>query len=166
MAKNNNSLEKLFVDSLKDLYDAEHQIIKALPKMADAAKSQELKTSLNQHLETTRQQAERLEQVFGVLNEKPARKKCMGMEGLIREGEQHIQELKSDPKALDAGLIASAQKVEHYEIAGYGTAKTYAQMLGHKEAVRLLDQTLSEECETDENLTKLAEGQINAMAMR
>ncbi len=165
MAFQKNSLQKLFVDTLKDLYDAEHQIIEALPKMAQSASSQDLKTSLNQHLDTTRRQAERLEQVFRTLNEQPERKKCVGMEGLIREGQQHMQELKNDQDALDANLIASAQKVEHYEIAGYGTAKTYAQMLGHREAVNLLDQNLSEECATDERLTKIAEGHVNLKAI-
>jgi ferritin-like metal-binding protein YciE len=166
MAIKKNSLEKLLVDNLKDLYDAEYQIIKALPKMSQAAKSKDLKTSLNQHLDQTRQQAERLEQVFQALNQKPTRKKCVGMEGLIREGEQHMEELSDDQDALEAGLIASAQKVEHYEIAGYGTAKTYAELLGNREAARLLDQTLSEEYATDEKLTKLAEGHINLEAMR
>jgi ferritin-like metal-binding protein YciE len=160
-----NSLESLFTETLKDLYDAEHQIIKALPKMAEAASSPDLKKGLEQHLEQTRQQAQRLEQVFSAVGEKPSRKKCMGMEGLIKEGEEHMKELKSDKDVLDAGLIADAQKVEHYEIAGYGTAKTYAEMLGKKEAVRLLDQTLSEEYATDERLTRLAESHINIEAM-
>lgn len=166
MMMQKTALEKLFVDSLKDLYDAEHQIITALPKMAAAASHQDLKRSLQQHLDVTRQQTQRLEQVFKTIDQSPSRKKCVGMEGLIREGEQHMQELMNDQNALDAGLIASAQKVEHYEIAGYGTAKTYAQMLGHREAASLLDQTLSEECATDERLTKIAEGHINIEAMR
>lgn len=165
MAIKKNSLEKLFVDNLKDLYDAEHQIIDALPKMAEAANSQDLKQGLQEHLETTRKQAERLEKAFSAVNESPSRKKCVGMEGLIKEGEQHMKELKNDHDALDAGLIASAQKVEHYEISGYGTAKTYAEMLGHSEVARLLDQTLSEEYATDERLTKLAETHINEEAM-
>ena len=166
MAMKMNSLENLFTETLKDLYDAEHQIITALPKMADAASSPDLKQGLRQHLEQTRQQAQRLEQVFSTVNQQPSRKKCMGMEGLIKEGEHHMQELKSDKDILDAGLIADAQKVEHYEIAGYGTAKTYAEMLGNKEAARLLDQTLSEEYATDERLTKLAESHINIEAMK
>jgi ferritin-like metal-binding protein YciE len=166
MAMKMKSLETLFVDSLKDLYDAEHQMIEALPKMAEAASSSDLKQSLNQHLQVTRRQAQRLEQVFSAVNEKPTRKKCVGMEGLIKEGEQHFKELKNDKEALDAELIASAQKVEHYEIAGYGTVKTYAQMLGRQEAANLLDQTLSEECATDERLTRLAESHINVEAMR
>lgn len=165
MAMKMNSLENLFVDTLKDLYDAEHQLIDALPKMAEAASSPDLKKGLQQHLEQTRRQAQRLEQVFQDVNQTPDRKKCVGMEGLIKEGQQHMAELKSDKDVLDAGLIASAQKVEHYEIAGYGTAKTYAEMLGRTESVRLLDQTLSEEYATDERLTKLAESHINAEAM-
>lgn len=165
MAMKMNSLENLFVDTLKDLYDAEHQLIDALPKMAEAASSPDLKKGLQQHLEQTRRQAQRLEQVFQDVNLTPDRKKCVGMEGLIKEGQQHMAELKSDKDVLDAGLIASAQKVEHYEIAGYGTAKTYAEMLGRTESVRLLDQTLSEEYATDERLTKLAESHINAEAM-
>jgi ferritin-like metal-binding protein YciE len=166
MAIQSNSLEKLLIDGLKDLYDAEHQILSALPKMTEHATSNDLKQSFQMHYEQTRQQAQRLEQVFRAFNQQPARKKCMGMEGLIREGEHHIQELMNDKDALDADLIASAQKVEHYEIAGYGTVKTYAQMLGKDEAVRLLDQILSEECATDEKLTQLAESHINLKAAR
>jgi ferritin-like metal-binding protein YciE len=165
MAMKVNSLEKLFVDTLKDLYDAEHQIIEALPKMEQAASSPDLKKGFKQHLDQTRKQTQRLEQVFESVNKSPSRKHCVGMEGLIKEGEHHMEELKSDKDVLDAGLIASAQKVEHYEIAGYGTAKTYAEMLGNQEAVRLLDANLSEECATDERLTVLAESHINAEAM-
>jgi ferritin-like metal-binding protein YciE len=166
MAMKMNSLEKLFVDSLKDLYDAEHQIVDAMPKMVDAASSQDLKQGLKQHLDVTKQQVQRLEKVFSAVDEKPGRKKCIGMEGLIKEGEHHISEHKNDKDALDAVLIAAAQKVEHYEITGYGTAKTYAEMLGHQEAAKLLDQTLSEEYSTDERLTKLAESHINVEAMK
>lgn len=164
MAMKSNSLEKLFVESLRDLYDAEHQIMEALPKMVDAASSPDLKRNLQQHLDTTKMQAQRLEQVFQAFNEKPSRKKCVGMEGIIREGEQHIKEMMNDKDALDAGIIADAQKVEHYEIAGYGTVKTYAQMLGNKQAVNLIDKTLSEEYATDEKLTKLAESHVNVKA--
>jgi ferritin-like metal-binding protein YciE len=159
------SLEGFFTETLKDLYDAEHQIINALPKMADAASSPDLKQGLQQHLQQTQQQARRLEQVFSTVGQQPSRKHCKGMEGLIKEGEEHMKELKSDKDVLDAGLISDAQKVEHYEIAGYGTAKTYAELLGNQEAVRLLDQTLSEEYATDERLTKLAESHINIEAM-
>lgn len=164
MVMKSNSLEKLCVESLKDLYDAEHQIMEALPKMVDAASSPDLKRNLQQHLDTTKMQAQRLEQVFQAFNEKPSRKKCVGMEGIIREGEQHIKEMMNDKDALDAGIIADAQKVEHYEIAGYGTVKTYAQMLGNKQAVNLIDKTLSEEYATDEKLTKLAESHVNVKA--
>ena len=165
MAMKVNSLESLFTETLKDLYDAEHQILKALPKMAEAASSPDLKKGFEQHLKQTEKQAQRLEQVFSMVGQQPDRKHCKGMEGLIKEGEEHMKELKSDKDVLDAGLIADAQKVEHYEIAGYGTAKTYAEMLGNQEAVRLLDQTLSEEYATDERLTKLAESHINIEAM-
>lgn len=165
MAMKMNSLENLFVDTIKDLYDAEHQILEALPKMADAASSKDLKQGFKQHLEQTRHQTKRLEEVFGTINKKPARKKCVGMQGLIKEGEEHMKELMDDKDVLDAGLIASAQKVEHYEIAGYGTAKAYAEMLGNQQAIGLLNQTLSEERATDERLTRLAESHINAEAM-
>ena len=165
MAMKMDSLEALFVDQLKDLYDAEHQIIEALPKMAETAKSRELKQSFNQHLETTRQQAKRLEEIFSEMNEKPGGKKCVGMQGLIKEGEELIKEKKADPDVIDAGLIAAAQKVEHYEISGYGTARTYAEMLGRDNAARLLQRTLDEEAQTDEKLTQLAESHINIQAM-
>jgi ferritin-like metal-binding protein YciE len=159
-----NSLEQLFVDGLKDLYDAEHQILEALPKMAEMASSQQLKQAFQTHEQQTRQQTQRLEQIFRDLGHKPDRKKCMGMEGLIQEGQHHMQEYKSDRDVLDAALVASAQKVEHYEISGYGTAKTYAQMLGRQDAARLLDQTLKEEYSTDERLTGLAENVVNIKA--
>ena len=159
------NLETLFVDSLKDLYDAEHQILDALPKMADAASSSDLKRGLQNHLEQTRGQARRLEQVFSTVNQRPSRKKCMGMQGLITEGEQQMKELKGDRDVLDAGLLAAAQKVEHYEISGYGTAKTYARMLGHQDAADLLDQTLKEEYAADDLLTRIAESHINIEAM-
>lgn len=165
MAMKMNSLESLFVDQLKDLYNAEQQIIKALPKMVDAAKSNMLKQGFQQHLDTTRQQAQRLEQIFNDMNEKPSGKKCVGMEGLVKEGEQIIKELKNDQDALDAALIASAQKIEHYEISGYGTARAYAKMLGKHDAAGLLDKTLKEESQTDERLTTLAESHINIQAM-
>lgn len=160
-----DSLEKLFVESLKDLYDAEHQLIKALPKMAETASSPDLKRGFQQHLEQTHQQVNRLEQIFSTLNHKPAGKKCMGMEGLIKEGEEHMKELEDYPDVLDAGMIAAAQKIEHYEISGYGTARAYAELLGKQDAVRLLTQTLDEEAQTDEKLTMLAETHINRNAL-
>jgi ferritin-like metal-binding protein YciE len=166
MAMKMNSLEELFIDNLKDLYDAEHQIIKALPKMVDAASSQDLKKGFQQHLDVTKEQVKRLEQIFTELNQKPSGKKCLGMEGLIKEGEEVMSEMKSDPDARDAGMIAAAQKIEHYEISGYGTARTYANTLGHQRAASLLEKTLQEESQTDEKLTRLAESHINVEAMR
>ena len=165
MAMKMNNLEALFVDQLKDLYDAEHQLIDALPKMANAAHSRDLKQGFEQHLNQTREQARRLEQIFSDLDEKPGGKKCVGMQGLIKEGEELIKEKKADPDVIDAGLIAAAQKVEHYEISGYGTARTYAEMLGKNEAARLLQRTLEEESQTDEKLTQLAMSHINVEAM-
>ncbi len=164
MVLQKNSLEKLFVETIRDLYDAEHQITEALPKMAQAASATDLKTGLQQHLDQTRTQTQRLEEVFQDIGERPSRKKCFGMEGLIKEGEQNMKEMQSDKDGLDASLIASAQKVEHYEISGYGTAKAYAETLGHYEAARLLDQTLSEEVATDKKLTTIAETHINPQA--
>ncbi len=165
MAMKMESLETLFVDSIRDLYDAENQIMDALPKMVDAASSSDLKMGLQQHLDVTKHQAQRLEQVFSDLNQPPKRKKCYGMEGIIHEGQQDMKDLAKDKDVLDAGLIAAAQKVEHYEISGYGTAKTYAHMLGHDNVARLLDQTLSEEYAADDKLTRLAESHINVEAM-
>ena len=165
MAMKLNSLEALFVDQLKDLYDAEHQLIDALPKMANAASSRDLKQSFEQHLQQTREQAKRLEQIFSDLDQKPSAKKCVGMQGIIKEGEELIKEKKIDPDVLDAGLIASAQKAEHYEISVYGTLRTYAETLGMDAAARLLDRTLEEESRTDEKLTQLAISHINLEAM-
>jgi ferritin-like metal-binding protein YciE len=157
-----NALQKLYVDELKDLYSAENQLVKALPKMAKAATSEDLKAGFEEHLEQTRGHVARLEKIFKALGESPKGKKCKGMEGLIEEGSEMIQE---DPGAeeLDAGLIAAAQRVEHYEIAGYGCVRTYAELLGEEDAVELLEETLKEEKETDEKLTELA-GQINVEA--
>ena len=157
------TMEELLVDELKDLYDAEKQIVKALPKMAKAATSEELKTAFEEHLEQTKRQVERLDKIFSKLGEKPAGKKCAAMSGLIEEGEELISDGEESP-VLDAGLIAAAQKVEHYEIAGYGTARTHAEILGHNDAAKLLQQTLDEEKSTDEKLTELAESVVNEEA--
>jgi ferritin-like metal-binding protein YciE len=166
MAGKMTTLEDLYIDTLKDLYSAENQIIKALPKMAKAANSPELKRGFERHLEQTRQQVSRIEKIFSSQeNASPRGKKCVGMEGLIQEGEEIIKE-EADPAVKDAGLIAAAQKVEHYEIAAYGTARTYAKTLGYHEAARLLQQTLDEESQTNENLTALAESHINIDAAR
>jgi ferritin-like metal-binding protein YciE len=157
-------MDDLFLDTLRDLYDAEKQITKALPKMSKAATSQDLKAAFEEHLQVTRKQVERLEQIFSELDEKPGGKKCAAMEGLIEEGEELVEE--GEPSAvLDAGLIGAAQKVEHYEMAGYGAARTFASMLGHDEAAQLLQQTLEEEKETDLKLTELAENVVNEEAV-
>lgn len=166
MAQNLKSLESLFVEELQDLYDAEKQITSALPKMAKAANSKELKQGFEEHLEQTKEQISRLEQIFDELEEKPTGKKCVGMEGLIKEGEKLIEEKNADPDARDAGLIAAAQKVEHYEIAGYGTARTYAEQLGKDHFADLLQTTLDEEYQTDEKLTSMAVERINWQAMK
>lgn len=156
------SLNELFVEQLRDLYDAENQLIKALPKMAEGANSDELRQGFEKHLEQTKGHAQRMEQIFEQLGEKAKGKKCKAMEGLVKEGSETLEEeMNEDVK--DAALIAAAQRVEHYEIAGYGTARTYANLLGQDEAASLLEQTLEEEKETDAKLTELAEG-INVAA--
>ncbi len=157
------TLNDLFLDTLKDIYYAEKQIVKALPKMAKAAQSQQLKTGFEQHAEESEVHVERLEQVFELLN-KPARgKTCDAILGIIEEGKSVMDEFKGT-SALDAGLIAAAQAVEHYEIARYGTLKTWAQQLNLTQAVSLLDATLQEEMATDQKLTKLAVSDANRKA--
>jgi ferritin-like metal-binding protein YciE len=158
-----NSLKKLYVDELKDLYNAENQLVGALPKMVKAATSADLRAGFEHHLEQTREHVKRLEQIFKGLGESPKGKKCKGMEGLIEEGEEMIKE-NPGAEELDAGLIAAAQRVEHYEIAGYGCVRTYASLLDEQKAVSLLEKTLDEEKETDSKLTGLAE-KINLEAM-
>ena len=156
------TLQDLYVEELRDIYNAENQLVKALPKMAEGASSDELRQGFEEHLEQTKGHAERIEQIFEQLGEKVKGKKCKAMEGLVKEGAETLEEdMNEDVK--DAALIAAAQRVEHYEIAGYGTARTYANLLGHDEAVSLLEQTLEEEKETDAKLTQLAEG-INIAA--
>jgi len=157
-----NSLDDLYLKQLRDLYDAEQQLIKALPKMAEAAASEELRQGFEEHLEQTRGHAQRLETIFEGLGEKPKGERCKGMEGLVKEGSEALEE-DLQPDTRDAAIIAAAQKVEHYEIAGYGTVRTYANLLGETEAARLLEATLDEEKETDLKLTQLAE-QINVEA--
>jgi len=159
-----NTLRDLYIDELKDLWSAEKQLVKALPKMAKAANDPELSKAFMTHLRQTEQQVKRLEQVFDDLGESPRGKKCIGMEGLIEEGQELIKE-RPDPDVLDAGLIAKAQHIEHYEIAGYGTVRTYAQLLGADRQAQLLQQTLDEEGQTDKLLTQLAEGSINIEAV-
>ena len=164
MADEMNPLEELLVEELKDIYSAENQIIKALPKMAKAASAPELKRAFERHLEETRRQVERLDQIGEALEIKLTGKKCKGMEGLIEEGKEIMQE-DLDENAIDAGLIGAAQKVEHYEIAAYGTARTHAEILGYNKVARLLQQTLNEEANTDKKLTQLAESIINLEAV-
>lgn len=157
------SLRELYVEQLRDLYDGEQQIIKALPKMIDAAQAEELQDALNDHLEVTKEQSSRLEQIFKNLGEKAKGEKCKGMQGIIQEGDDLIGEI-DDENLRDAAIIASAQRVEHYEMAGYGTARTFAELLEEQEAKDLLQQTLNEEEEADQILTNLA-GDINSEAM-
>lgn len=164
MAEETNPLEELLVDELKDLYSAEKQIVAALPKMAKAASSPDLRRAFERHLEETRRQVERLEQIGEDLEVRMTGKKCKGMEGLIDEGKELMEE-DLDENALDAGLIGAAQKVEHYEIAAYGTARTHANLLGYKKAAKLLQQTLDEEGATDKKLTALADSLINVEAV-
>jgi ferritin-like metal-binding protein YciE len=159
------TLRDLYVEQLQDLYSAETQLVDALPKMAKAATHPQLQRAFNQHLAQTQQQVQRLEQIFQALGSSPKGQTCKGMEGLITEGQEMIK-AKGDPAAIDAGLIAAAQRVEHYEIAGYGCVRTYASQLGEQQAVTLLQQTLDEEAQTDQLLTQLAEQVINLEAER
>jgi ferritin-like metal-binding protein YciE len=157
------ALKELYIDELKDIYNAENQLVKALPKMAKAANSEELRTGFEEHLEQTRGHVQRLEQIFKELGEKPSGKKCKGMEGLVAEGQEMMDE-DFEEDVMDAALISAAQRVEHYEIAAYGTVRTYAELLGEDTAVKLLEQTLEEEKETDQKLTDMA-SEINVKAM-
>ncbi len=157
------TFEDLFVDELKDLYNAEQQLTRALPKMAKAASTPELKKAFESHLEETKQQVQRLEQVFEEIGTPAKGKTCQAMKGLIEEGSELLGE-GMENEVLDAGLIGAAQRVEHYEIAAYGTARTMAEALGHKKAVKLLDQTLKEEKAADEKLTRIAESVVNVRA--
>jgi ferritin-like metal-binding protein YciE len=150
-----NSLQELYVEQLRDLYDAEHQIIKALPEMIEAASAQELKQALSEHLEVTKQHAARIEQIFNRLGEKSKAEKCKGMHGVLDEGSSLVGGIK-DRAVRDAAIIASAQRVEHYEMAGYGTARAFAELLNQSEASSLLQQTLQEEKKADKTLTELA----------
>ncbi len=163
MPQQMRSLQDLYVDELKDLYNAEQQILKALPKMAKAASSPELKDAFNQHLEQTREQVNRLDRIFQELGQKPRGKKCIGMQGIIEEGQELLKE-KADPAVKDAGLISAAQRVEHYEMAGYGTVRTFANMLGYNDQAQALQTTLNEEGDTDHKLTQLAETMVNPEA--
>jgi ferritin-like metal-binding protein YciE len=160
-----NSLRDLYVEQLQDLYSAETQLVKAMPKMHQAASNAELKQAFQRHLSQTEQQVQRLEQIFQQLGKKPGGHTCKAMEGLIKEGDEMIK-MKGDPDVIDAGLIAAAQRVEHYEIAGYGCVRTYANQLGDQQGAMLLQQTLDEEGMTDKLLTQIAEQVINIEAER
>jgi ferritin-like metal-binding protein YciE len=157
------ALKELYIDELRDIYNAENQLVKALPKMAKAANSEELRTGFEEHLEQTRGHVQRLEQIFKALGEKASGKKCKAMEGLVSEGAEVMGE-DYEEDVMDAALISAAQRVEHYEIAAYGTVRTYAELLGEDNAAQLLEQTLEEEKETDQKLTDMA-GEINVKAM-
>jgi ferritin-like metal-binding protein YciE len=159
-----DSLKKLYIEELRDLYSAENQILKALPKMEKAATAPELKEAFRSHLEETKGQVKRLERIFEKLDESPKGKTCKAMEGLVEEGEELLKE-KAEPAIRDAGLIAAAQRVEHYEMAGYGTVRTYARLLKETEAEELLQETLDEEGQADKKLNKLAESLINREAL-
>jgi ferritin-like metal-binding protein YciE len=158
-----NRLKHLYIEELRDLYSAETQLVKALPKMANAASSKDLRAGFEEHLGQTKEHVARLEKILKALGESAKGKKCKGMEGLIKEGSEMIEEDPA-PEELDAGLISAAQRVEHYEIAGYGCVSTYAKLLGEDEAASLLKLTLEEEKETDKKLTQLA-GSINLEAV-
>ena len=158
------SLKDLYLEQLKDLYSAETQLVEALPRMEEAASARDLRQAFNDHLRQTQEQVRRLERIFQDLGESPKGHTCEGMKGLVKEGEEMIKR-RGEPAVLDAGLIAAAQRVEHYEIAGYGTVRTYAELLGRDEHVSLLEKTLQEEEDTDEKLTQLAESHVNEEAL-
>ena len=164
MAEEMNPVQELLADQLKDLFSAENQIIKALPKMAKNATNEQLRVAFERHLEETRGQVARLEQIAEEMGITLRGKKCKGMQGLLDEGKEAMDEFEDD--VLDAAMIGAAQKVEHYEIAGYGTARTHASMLGMTKAARLLQQTLDEEGRTDKKLTDLAERVVNREALQ
>lgn len=157
------ALQKLLQDELEDIYDAEHQLVKALPKMIEKSSSPELQRALKQHLTVTQNQITRLEQVFKTLGEKAKRKPCKGMAGIVSEGSEMLEE-NLEESTKDAAIISAAQKVEHYEIASYGTVRTLAQTLGNNEVAELLEETLDEEKEADQRLTQIAESSINSEA--
>jgi ferritin-like metal-binding protein YciE len=158
-----NSLQDLFVNQLEDLYDAEQRLTKALPKMAQASNSSQLRQAFQAHLTETEGHVSRLESIFTQIGAEPKRETCEAMKGLIAEGEEMIS-AKGDPDVKDAALIAAAQRVEHYEISGYGTARTFALRLGLNDAANTLQQTLKEEAAADEKLTRIAEGSVNVQA--
>ncbi|KAA0131566.1 ferritin-like domain-containing protein [Gimesia chilikensis] len=164
-SKEFTSLEDLFVDQIQDLYDAENRLVEAIPQMAEAATTQELKTAFQSHLGETKEHVKRLEAVFKGLDREPKRVSCEAMKGLIKEGEEIVQ-AKGDPHVIDAALIAAAQRVEHYEIAGYGSARNFAQRLGKARLAEILQETLDEEGNADKILTQVAEESTNQAAAR
>ena len=157
------SFDKLYVDQLRDVYNAEKQLVRALPKMAKGASSPDLRSALEEHLEQTRRHVERLEEIFSELGRPATGKTCRGMAGIIEEGQEILDE-DSDPAVQDAGIIAAAQRVEHYEIATYGTLRTFAEHKGDQKAARLLGETLDEEKQADKKLTQIAESSVNVRA--
>jgi ferritin-like metal-binding protein YciE len=159
-----NTLKQLYIEELRDLHSAENQLLKALPKMAKGASSEELKLAFENHLDQTKVHVERLEEIFERLDETPKGKTCQAMKGLVEEGSEILEE-DGEESVLDAGIIAAAQKVEHYEIASYGTVRTFAQLLGEDEAAELLQETLDEEGEADKLLTQLAQDMVNPEAL-
>jgi ferritin-like metal-binding protein YciE len=164
MTQETNPLEELLTDSLKDLYSAENQLIKALPKMAKSATNEQLRVAFERHLQETRNHVARLDQIAAEMDISLRGKTCHGMKGLIEEGKEAMSDF--DDEVLDAAMIGAAQRVEHYEIAGYGTARTHAQMLGLNKVAKLLQQTLNEEAATDKKLTQLAESVVNVGALQ
>jgi ferritin-like metal-binding protein YciE len=158
-----DSLRNLYIEELRDLYSAEKQLVQALPKMAKGASSQQLQKAFQDHLKQTEGHVQRLEQIFEKMDVSSRGKKCKGMEGLVEEGAEMLEE-EGEPSVIDAGLIGAAQRVEHYEIAGYGTARTLAEHLGETEAARMLQMTLDEEGEADKLLTRIAEQTVNVKA--
>lgn len=159
-----DTLRKLYIEELRDVYNAEHQLLKALPKMTKVASAEELREALQDHLEETKGHVERIEEIFNELDESPKGKTCHGMKGLVEEGSEILEE-KGEESVIDAGIIAAAQKVEHYEIATYGTLRTWAELLGESEAADLLQQTLDEEGDADKRLNELAEEIVNPEAL-
>lgn len=159
-----NTLEKLYIEELRDLYNAENQLLKALPKMAKGASSPELKDAFEKHLEQTKGHVQRLEELFEQRDESPKGKTCKAMKGLVEEGSEILKE-EGEDSVLDAGMIVAAQKVEHYEIASYGSVRTFANLLGKDEEAKVLQSTLDEEAETNEILNQLAEGIVNQEAL-
>lgn len=158
-----SSLEELFLDQLKDLYDAETRIVSALEKMSDSASGGDLKSAFLEHLQQTKKHQQRLETIFRGMGKEPQGNKCKGVRGIIEEAEELLARM-DNPNTADAGMIAAAQRVEHYEIAGYGTARTFAETLGQQDAARLLQETLEEEKQTDARLTRIAESHKNIEA--